>query len=85
MGCWGYKEISSDHGLDRMSGAFLYWVKDNNNILDVDRCLKESAATYKTDSFYKGMEQYCIKKDIIAMSEILYHFINNTVLSELGY
>ena len=43
MGSWGYREICSDNGLDRMAGepSFLSWVRDNNNILDVDRCLKE--------------------------------------------
>lgn len=85
MGSWGYREICSDNGLDRMAGepSFLSWVRDNNNILDVDRCLKESEARYRSDPIYKRMELYEIEWDKLAMSEILYHFINNTVLFEL--
>ena len=86
MGSWGYREICSDNGLDRMAGepSFLSWARDNNNILDVDRCLKESEARYRSDPIYKRMELYEIEWDKLAMSEILYHFINNTVLFELG-
>lgn len=86
MGCWGYKEIQSDNGLDRMSGSpsFLSWAMSNNNILDVDQCLKDGENEYRSNPYYKGSEEIAIKDDVFAMSEILYHFVNNTVLAGLG-
>jgi len=93
MGAWGFKEIQSDNGLDRLHSSFYAGIEGTT--LNVDKALKLSHEWIvkcgdegKIARHPEDIKRYIAmsdKDDAIAMAELLHYFKNNIILNTFAY
>lgn len=93
MGAWGFKEIQSDNGLDRLHGSFYDGIEGTT--FNVDKAMKLShewvckcGEEGKIASHPEDIKRYIAmsdQDDAIAMAELLIYFKRNVILNTFSY